>query len=337
MSRLPLKEVKPGMSCRNIYLLKSHSMKLTKTGKKYLDLVIMDSDGELPCKWWDVPDFITPESLIDADFIAVDFTAEDYNGAPQGKVNALRTLTEADVFDKTELVPSSERKPEEMFNELYSEALSFKNNDLKRMVCLILDKNKDKLMSMPGAKSMHHDFLGGLLQHTCEVLETAKELAKIYPCHKELLYAGAIVHDVAKIVEFDQGPTGLVGDYTSRGKLIGHVTLGMSYIESICQQLDINGEIKYLMQHMVLSHHGKPEFGSPVRPMFIEAMLLHESDVLSAKAFEFNRAIEDIEPGTWSNKVFGLENVQVYKFKSDTFPELNDGTEELLSSEDPLI
>lgn len=324
MPRLPLKDVKPGMSCRNVYLLKSHSIKLTKSGKRYLDLAIRDSLTTLPCKWWELPDSVTQDSFVDSDFIVADFIVEDYNGNPQGKIISLRPVMENDVFDKSELVPCSDRSCEEMYNELYSEASSFKCEDLKRIVCLILEKNKEKLMVIPAARTMHHDFLGGLLEHTCEVLETAKVLAEIYPCHHELLFAGAIIHDIAKIVEFEQGPTGLVSDYSSRGKLIGHVTLGMSYIESICQQLDINGEIKYLMQHLVLSHHGLPEYGSPIRPMFVEAMLLHECDVLSAKTREFADAIADLEPGTWSEKVYGLENVQVYKFKAETIKQLGE-------------
>ena len=320
---IPIGQLLSGNNYKSPYILASHSTKTTKTGKKYLDVVLRDSNDSLPCKWWDVPENYLGDIFEDSSFVLAEFTVEEYNDKLQGKIISMRPVTDDDNFDRNILIPHSLRSPEDMYNELYNEANGFKNDDLKRIVCTILENNKEFLMTIPAAKSMHHDYIGGLLEHSCEVLETAKKLSEIYPCHNELLYAAAIIHDIAKIKEFDQGPLGLVGDYTSRGKLIGHVTLGMSYIESICQQLNINGEIKYLLQHMILSHHGKPEYGSPVHPMFIEAMLLHECDVLSAKSREFYDATADLEPGTWSEKVFGLENVQVYKFKEETEEQLS--------------
>ena len=324
-TRINIVDMVVGQTYTNVFLLKQHTIKSTKTGSKYLDLVIQDKTGDMPGKLWTIPESLDVDTLQDSDFIIMQFLVEDYQGNKQAKITNIRRVREGDKFDKEELVPIAPESAEEMYNELVTTALNFNNTDLKNIVVETLKENKEILLTMPGAKSVHHAVLAGLLYHTVGMLRTAKAIASVYPTiRKDLLYAGVILHDIAKLKEFATGPVGLVTDYTAEGKLLGHIHMGARYVGNMCEKLKVNPEINLLLQHMILSHHGIPEHGSAITPMFLEAELLHMCDKIDSRVYMYNDAIKDVPVGEFSPKVFALENKQVYNYKWDDNPLNND-------------
>ena len=146
------------------------------------------------------------------------------------------------------------------------------------------------------------------------MLKVGSSLVKIYPdVNKELLYAGIILHDIEKINEMDSNVLGIVSDYTTDGKLLGHLIMGIKTIDRITREKNLDLEASLLLQHMILSHHNFPEFGSPKKPMFLEAELLHHIDMIDARVYDFAKIQNELEPGDFSQKVWSLDNRVVYK------------------------
>lgn len=297
-----------------VYICKSHTMKTAKTGSSYIDMQIVDKTGEINGKCWTIPQNFNPENIVDGDFIALVLQIEEYQGKLQAKINNIRCIEPTDVFDKSEVIPVAPEPAESMYNEIINTINDINNFDLQKLCNNIITENKDLLMNCPGAKSMHHAVASGLLQHMTGMLRLGKAICGLYPnVNADLLLSGIILHDICKLREFSLGPVGLCTDYSKEGKLIGHITMGVSYIERKCMELNINEEIKTLMMHLILSHHGQPDFGSAVRPMTLEAILLNAIDNIDAKVYMCENALRDIPAGTFTDKIFGLDNVQLYK------------------------
>lgn len=303
-----------GEKYAGVYICKSHVMKTASTGSQYIDMQILDKTGELNGKCWNIPQNFNPNDIVDGYFIALVLQIEEYKGKMQAKINNIRCITATDVFDKSEIIPVAPESSESMFNEIMNTINDMSNFDLQKLCNNVIVENKELLMVCPGAKSMHHAVVSGLLQHMTGMLRLGKAISGLYSeVNSDLLLSGIILHDICKLKEFELGPVGLCTDYSKDGKLIGHITMGVSYIERKCMELNINEEIKTLMMHMILSHHGQPDFGSAVRPMTLEAILLNAIDNIDAKVYMCENALKDIPAGTFSDKVFGLENVQLYK------------------------
>ena len=175
----------------------------------------------------------------------------------------------------------------------------------------MLKQHREAFLVYPAATKNHHDYVSGLLDHVVSMLRLGKAIAELYPSlNKDLLYAGIILHDVGKVVELS-GPVGTV--YTPAGNLLGHITIMVNEIAMAAKELGIEGEEVVLLQHMVLSHHGKEEWGSPKRPMLKEAEILHYIDNIDAKMNMLNRALSKAEPGEFTERLFPLDNRQFYK------------------------
>lgn len=299
---------------QGIYIVKSHAIKTAKTGSNYLDFVFKDKTGEISGKCWNIPSHVDVNAIKDSDFICMAFMVEEFNGNKQLRVDNLRPVLPTEDFDRSELIPVAPEPAEKMFNDLYSTASAFQNKSLRELVTFILNERKNEIMFMPAAKSMHHAVLAGLLQHTTGMLKLGKTMGELYKdsINVELLLAGIILHDICKLDEFQTGPIGLVTDYTSKGKLLGHLAMGYEYVTRTAEKLGTDSEVLMCIQHMILSHHGEPEYGSSVRPMFLEADLLHQIDLIDARVFMFNEVTQNVEAGSFSDKVFGLNNIQVY-------------------------
>jgi 3'-5' exoribonuclease len=155
--------------------------------------------------------------------------------------------------------------------------------------------------------------VGGLMYHTMSIVRMAEEICKIYPnINKELLLSGAILHDVAKTWELETSQSGLVKGYTAEGELIGHLVKGAMYVAEAAKDLHIDSEVVTLLEHMIISHHGEPEYGCAVRPMFLEAEILSTLDALDATIFEFNNALSKVEAGSFSDRQWALDNRKLY-------------------------
>lgn len=146
------------------------------------------------------------------------------------------------------------------------------------------------------------------------MLSLGKKICEIYAfLNSDLLYAGIILHDLAKMEEMDSSDLGIVNDYTVEGTLLGHITQGIKNVEMVARELNTDKEIVMLVQHMILSHHYEPEYGSPVKPMIPEAEILHHIDIIDARMFDMKKVTEDIEPGDFSERLWSLENRRIYK------------------------
>lgn len=300
----------PNGLCDGFVILKKCEEKNAKNGSVYLDLILGDKDGEIPAKLWDYKG----EGLFEAEMIVkVRGNIEQYNGKDQFRIMQIRPAAASDDYNMAELVPSSEIGGAQIFEMLLRRVNAFEDENLKRIVLTILNDKKEQLISCPAAFRLHHAILGGLMLHTISIVRMAEEICKIYPnIDKELLLSGAILHDTAKTWEFNLSQTGLVKGYSTEGELIGHLVKGAMYVEKAAEKLGIESEKVTLLQHMILSHHGVPEFGSPVRPMFLEAEILSSLDALDATIFEINNATNKVEPGKFTDRQWALDNRKLY-------------------------
>lgn len=223
-----------------------------------------------------------------------------------------------------------------MFDQLYKEAEQLQDPVYRTITTFLLEQNKEGFLYMPAAKTVHEENVGGLLEHTLRVLQFCKGFAAYPndPINTDLLYAGAILHDIGKLVEFDPSQNGLVGAYSAAGNLMGHLHIGASVVEKAyaqcikIQEIDGTGGIKQTKEsdekiaclcHMILSHHKEPEYGAVVRPMILEAVLLHEADTVDTAIKGYAKAYADAEAGQMATKKsYFLGNVFVYRPSSVT-------------------
>jgi 3'-5' exoribonuclease len=178
----------------------------------------------------------------------------------------------------------------------------------------ILNIYKDKLEFYPAAKSNHHSIRGGLLYHIQRMLAASKALCDIYKnVSTDLLYTGVILHDIAKIEEMNSNELGIVTEYSKEGELLGHITIGVNIVHEAGKELGLDPEAVLAVKHMILSHHYEADFGSPKKPCFIEAELLHYIDMIDARVYDMEKAIKDIEKGTFSEPVLSIERRKIYR------------------------
>lgn len=293
-------------------LVKACDKKVTAKGLPYLDMMLADSTGEIVAKFWDYKEQLHPVFEVNT-LVKVRGTISPYNGVDQLRVEKIRTVVDSDNVKIEDFVASSDYSGEMMLDELMGIADNFKDEELKSLVKTILNEYHEKLLYWPAAFRLHHAMRGGLLYHSLSIVRLAQSVAKLYPCvNEDLLLAGAMIHDIGKIQEFDVNATGLASGYTIEGNLIGHLAKGAVIIDETAKKLNISAEKSMLLQHMILSHHGEPEFGAAVRPMFIEAELLSELDTLDSKVFEMAKAISEVNTGEFTNRMWALDNRKLY-------------------------
>lgn len=291
-------------------LLKRCDEKKAKNGSVYLDLILADKTDELPAKLWDY----SGGNLFAADMVVkVRGSIEQYNGRDQFRIAQIRPAGASDAYNLSDLVPSSAVGGEQIFDMLMRRVRAFEDNDFKAIVSSILEEKKDKLVTYPAALRLHHAMVGGLMLHTMSIVLLAESVCRIYPnVDRELLLAGAILHDVAKTWELEANQLGLASGYTAEGELVGHLVKGAMYVEETAKRLGVSSEKATLLEHMLLSHHGVPEFGSPVRPMFLEAEILSSLDALDAAIYEIHAATSKVEAGKFTDRQWALDNRKLY-------------------------
>ncbi|MBR6743180.1 MAG: HD domain-containing protein [Clostridia bacterium] len=298
-------------------LIKSVERKTSSKGDTYLDMLLSDKSGEVNAKLWSYVPAVHGEYSA-GDIVKIRGALSSYNGADQIRIEKIRVATALDGLDPADFVASADYDCEKMFSELLSIAESFEDSDLKAVVSALLNENKEKLLFWPAAYKLHHAIRGGLLMHTLSIVRLAERVCEVYPfVDRELLLSGAILHDIAKTAEYETSSSGLATGYTVRGNLIGHLADGAIMIRKAADKLGITGEVVMLLEHMVLSHHGNPEFGAAVRPAFIEAELLSELDMLDARMFEMREVSEKTEKGEFSGRLWSMDNRKLYNHGRD--------------------
>ncbi len=293
-------------------IVKSCERKLNKNGEPYLDMVLSDRSGEINAKLWKYDENLhgiyEPNSLI-----KVQGTISKFNDADQLRIDRIRKVNETDDVKIEDYVSSAVYTGEKMFDELISLAEGFNDKDLSLLVTTILNDNKEKLLYYPAAFKLHHAMRSGLLQHTLSIVRLAQSVCKIYPfVDSDLLLGGAILHDIAKLEELISNETGIASGYSVEGTLIGHLVKGAMLVDKTAERLGVPHEKAVLLEHMLISHHGDPEFGAAVRPLFIEADILAALDRLDARIVEVNNAVSGVEAGGFSTRQWALDNRAFY-------------------------
>lgn len=306
-------EFKAGEKAEGYFLIKSFEIKKTAAGKQYIDLNIVDKTGEINAKIWDYSKE-TETVVLENSIVKIRGEILEWSGSKQLKINKIRGKLPQEVIEISELIPSAPVETSEMMNTVREYAKKINDIQIKLLVENILDKYNNKLIYYPAAKKNHHSYLGGLLYHTMRMLQSGDKLGQVYTIlNMDYVYAGVILHDICKILEMDSDKYGVVSDYTMEGKLLGHIIQGIKEIELEGEKIGLDREKSVVLQHMVLSHHYEPEFGSPKKPMTAEAELLHFLDIIDARMFDFEHALEGTEPGGFTDKIWLLDNRNLYK------------------------
>ncbi len=282
MSKVFICDIKDRDQVNSVFLVKEKSMAMAKNGKPYMTLQLMDKSGEIEGRIWDNVDIIAAK-FEKNDFVSVHSKASVYLGKMQLIISDLSGVPEQEA-NLADFLPETERNVEEMVAELGSVVTSLTDDHLfKLLSAFFQDPDFMALYRIaPAAKGMHHVYLGGLLEHSLAVARLVDLLAPLYPgLNRDLLVAGALLHDVGKVREMTYLRS---FDYTDEGKLLGHITIGTEMIqERISAIPGFPAELAMLLKHMILSHHGQYEFGSPKRPKTIEATVLNYLDDLDSK------------------------------------------------------
>lgn len=275
----------------SVYLCRQKSTLLTKSGKEYESLVLQDKTGSADGKIWDpgnpgIGDF---EAL---DYVAVDADVTLFNNNIQLNIRRIRKADEGEYLPE-DYLPVSERSPEEMMEELKRDIASVRDEHLNRMLRMLFLEDEDfqkKFCSGSAAKSVHHSFVGGLLEHTLSVVRLCEFYCRNYPIlNHDLLVAAALCHDIGKVREISPFPE---NSYTDEGQLLGHIVIGCEMVgEKIRQIPDFPEKKATELRHCILAHHGEYEFGSPKKPALIEAMALNLADNTDAKMETFREVL----------------------------------------------
>lgn len=301
-----IKDFHDGDRAAGVYLCKQRNSAVTKNGKEYINLILQDKTGTIDAKIWDVGSFGIEE--FDAlDYIDIMGDVSSFNGALQVSVKRARMCQEGE-YDPADYLPVSSRDINEMYRELLGLVNGIDNKYLKMLLedFFVKDESFIKAFKMSSAaKSVHHCFVGGLLEHTLSVANLCKVYAEKYPMlKKDLLITAALLHDAGKVREFSAFPT---NDYTDEGNLLGHIVMGSEMIGEKAALIDgFPKSLENELKHCVLSHHGKLEFGSPKKPALMEAVALNFADDLDAKMETFKEILMATTETGWLgyNKLF---------------------------------
>lgn len=274
------------------FLVHTKDVRLKKSGDPYLSLVLSDRTGQLEAKMWDGISEVVDTFERD-DFVKVEGLVQIYRDRPQMTIRRIRRLDESDV-DISDYLPHTARDIDEMWAELNAAVASLKNPHLKQLLESFLadDEIAARFKVAPAAKTMHHAFVGGLLEHVTSLLRLARLTAGNYDfIDADLVTAGVVLHDMGKIYELSYKRT---FGYTDEGQLLGHMIIVLRMLDRKCAELPgFPPRLKMLLEHLILSHHGHYEFGSPKLPMFPEALLLHYIDDLDSKLESMRASISD--------------------------------------------
>lgn len=288
-----ISELKEGSRIQDIYLCKYKQSAVTKNGKNYENVILQDRTGQIDAKIWD------PYSDAIGEFEAMDYiyvagTVSMFNSSLQASLKQVRKADESEYIP-ADYVPMTKKNTQAMYSELVKIAGSVENRWFAALLKSFLVDDKEFVKAFTrhsAAKTVHHSFVGGLLEHTLSVTKLAIYLADTYPAiNRDLLITSAILHDIGKIRELSFFPT---NEYTDEGQLLGHIMVGAEMIHDHIAAIEGFPEILEMeLKHCILSHHGEYEFGSPKKPAIIEALALNLADNTDAKLETMTEALEN--------------------------------------------
>ena len=318
MKDLYVSELRTNQEFISYFIVKTVAVKVGSNKKAYLDLLLADKTGEISAKKWDVADEELPglEKIKEGSVIKVKAVVTEWNGMKQLRVSRIRQTSAEDNIDLKDYIKAAPEDAQDMYDYIFAKANSFMDEDLKNICVKQLSDNKTRLMYYPAAQKNHHAEMAGLLYHVKRMLMMAEKVCEVYTnLNKELVMAGVILHDMEKLNEIESNELGISTGYSFEGKMLGHLVQGVRTIDKISGELNIPREKAVMLEHMIISHHYEPEFGSPKKPLFPEAEMLHYLDMIDAKMFDMQEALDKTEPGQFSDRVWTLDNRTLYKVK----------------------
>ncbi|MGN0329460.1 MAG: 3'-5' exoribonuclease YhaM family protein [Lachnospira sp.] len=290
---------KDGDRISDVYLCKSKSTALTKTGKEYENVILIDKTGQIDSKIWDVNSGGIGDFDVN-DYVAVTGQVVSYNGALQFKIERIR-IASKDEYIQSDYIPSSRYDIDEMYAELTGYINSITNTYMNCLLKAFFAEDEEfitKFKNVSAAKTVHHGFSGGLLEHSLSVTRLCSKISDNYSyLNRDLLLTCAMLHDVGKVRELSEFPR---NDYTDEGNFIGHIVMGYEMImEKIKTIEDFPAILASEIGHCILSHHGELEYGSPKKPAIAEAVALSMADNMDAKLETLREAFESKDSNDW--------------------------------------
>ncbi|MDN4526954.1 3'-5' exoribonuclease YhaM [Fictibacillus fluitans] len=305
-----LAQHKVGEMVDSYLMIKSSSKSTASNGKPFLNLTLQDQTGDIEAKLWDC----SPEDeqqYVPQALVKIIGEMNSYRGKLQLKLKHIRPATDMDGVKIGDFVETAPLTEDVMMEKITQYIFDMQNPNIQRITRHLLKKYQGDFLKYPAAVKNHHEFVSGLAYHVVSMLDLARGISGLYPSlNTDLLYSGIILHDLGKVIELS-GP--VAASYTLEGKLLGHISIMVNEIGIVAKELEIEGEEVTVLQHLVLSHHSKPEWGSPKAPMIREAEILHMIDNFDAKINMMDRALGKVEPGEFTEKIFPLENRSLYK------------------------
>ena len=300
----------------DFFMVKSAGIKVGSNKKQYFDVLLGDKTGEVNSKKWDISDREAPmlAAIKEGDIVKVKAQVTDWQGQTQLRIGRIRMSNPEDGLDVSDYIKTAPERSEDMYDFIYRTAEAMEDQDLRRLCTKVLADNRNRLMYYPAAARNHHAEYGGLLYHVKRMLMTGLRVCEVYQnLNRDLVAAGVILHDIEKLNEIQSNEYGISPGYSFEGQLLGHLVQGVKFLDRTCRELGFSEEKTLMLEHMILSHHYEPEFGSPKRPMFPEAEVLHYLDILDARMFDMEEALRGVAPGEFSDRIWTLDNRKVYK------------------------
>lgn len=310
MSKL-VNEFQDGDKLSTKLLISQVNKGVTNKGAPYLSFVLQDKSGVIDAKYWNVNE--SQLELYKPGMVCLfHFDVLSHNRQLQVRVQSIEVLDRKEE-DLGEYVRSSSIPKAELQDEIYRVIDEMQNETYKKITFALIKECEKDFFTYPAASRIHHDFVGGLATHIVGMIRVGKALCALYPAlDEDLLMAGIILHDVGKLKELS-GP--VITEYTLEGKLLGHISIMQARVSEVASQLGIQNDNVVMLRHMILSHHGEYEYGSPVLPLLPEAEMLHYIDNIDARMNILEKAFAQTEEGEFTQKMFALENRMFYKKK----------------------
>ncbi|HEO3106942.1 TPA: 3'-5' exoribonuclease YhaM family protein [Streptococcus agalactiae] len=309
---MKINQMKKDELFEGFYFIKKAEVRKTRAGKDFIAFTFQDDTGEISGNMWDAQTY-NVEEFVAGKIVHMKGRREVYNGTPQVNQITLRNIKDGEPNDPRDF---KEKPPINVDNvREYMEQMLFKieNATWQRVVRALYRKYNKEFFTYPAAKTNHHAFESGLAYHTATMVRLADSIGDIYPeLNKSLMFAGIMLHDLAKVIELS-GPDNT--EYTIRGNLIGHISLIDEELTKILAELNIDDtkEEVTVLRHVILSHHGQLEYGSPVRPRIMEAEIIHMIDNIDANMMMMTTALNRVNEGEMTNRIFAMDNRSFYK------------------------
>lgn len=329
LTQSELASLSKGDAIDHFLLVKKSDLRLTKQNKEYLSLELADKTLSVQSNLWDdVKNFLNIKNNIKTgSVVKVKGQLDEYQGAPQIKISEIRLAEEQDNVTPQDFIPRSARDPEEMKTEFRNRIKKIQNPYLNKLLKNVFtDERFDKYTIAPAGKLWHHSYISGLIEHTLEIIRICDLMCDIHPeLNRDLLIAGAMLHDFGKIEElsFDSA-----FEYTDKGKLLGHIVIASIIVnEEINKIKDFPDDLKMNLIHLILSHQGKLEHASPVVPKTLEAITLYHADELSAKVNAYKLTLQSVvkQNSRWT-KFINLAGTDLYSHDLEDFSQTENKT-----------